>query len=107
MEAAIRFIPELKLDFAFVYIGCTDTAGHYYGWMTDGYIKQIELTDGLVGQVLDTVLPLGATVIIHADHGGHDRDHGTDMTRRHDHPLDDWRRGCQEGAYDLAPRQPA
>ena len=78
IEAAVRFIPELQLDFAFVYIGCTDSAGHYFGWMTDGYIKQIELTDGLVGQVLDTVLPMGGTVIIHADHGGHDRDHGTD-----------------------------
>jgi len=24
------------------------------------------------------VLPMGGTVIIHADHGGHDRDHGTE-----------------------------
>ncbi len=79
IEAATRYIPELQLDFAFVYIGCTDSAGHYFGWMSDGYIKQIERTDELVGQVLDTVLPLGGTVIIHADHGGHDRDHGTEM----------------------------
>jgi predicted AlkP superfamily pyrophosphatase or phosphodiesterase len=78
VDAAARYIPELKLDFAFVYIGCTDTAGHAYGWMSDGYIQQIEYSDPLVGIVLDA-LPPDATVIIHADHGGHNRDHGTEM----------------------------
>jgi len=40
-DAAARYIPEQNLDFAFVYFGCIDNAGHYYGWMTDGYMKQI------------------------------------------------------------------
>ncbi len=54
-----------------------DTAGHVYGWMSDGYLQQVADTDRLVGQLLDAVLP-DSTVIIHADHGGHDRNHGTD-----------------------------
>ena len=77
-EAAVRYIPQYNFDFTFVYYGCIDTAGHNFGWMSDGYQQQIELTDALVGKVLD-VLPPDTTVIIHADHGGHGRDHGTDM----------------------------
>lgn len=77
MEAAIRYIPEYRFDFTFVYFGVIDTAGHRFGWMSDGYMRQIESTDAYVGSVLD-VLPADATVIIHADHGGHDRSHGTD-----------------------------
>jgi len=76
-EAAVKYLPLHNLDFAFVYFGVIDIAGHVYGWMSDGYIEQVERTDEYVGMVLDAVLP-GATVIIHADHGGHDRDHGTD-----------------------------
>ena len=77
-EAFAHYMPEYKFDFSFVYFGNTDNAGHEYGWMEEGYIKQIELTDAWVGLVLDTVLPMGGTVILHADHGGHDRGHGTD-----------------------------
>ncbi len=77
-EAAVKYIPHFKLDFAFVYFGVIDIAGHVFGWMSDDYIKQIERTDEFVGMVLDAVGP-EATVIIHADHGGHDRDHGTEM----------------------------
>lgn len=76
-EAFVRHWPSAELDFAFVYFGVIDTSGHAYGWMSDEYLHQIEVTDALVGQVLDTALP-NATVIIHADHGGHDRNHGTD-----------------------------
>ncbi len=77
-EAVASYWRKADLDFTFVYFGVTDTAGHVYGWMSDGYIEQIERTDPLVGMVLDTVMP-DATVIIHADHGGHERNHGTEM----------------------------
>lgn len=76
-EAVARYIPEYAFDFTFVYFGVIDTAGHNYGWMSDGYMKQIELTDAYIGMVLDA-LPPEATVIIHADHGGHERMHGTE-----------------------------
>lgn len=77
-DAAARYIPEYNFDFSFVYLGGIDVSGHNFGWMQDGYMRQIEATDALVGQVLDS-LPAGTTVIIHADHGGHGRDHGTEM----------------------------
>ncbi len=77
-EAAARDIPRFKPDFAFVYLGTVDTAGHAYGWMSDGYLKQVETVDVDLGNVL-SALPADAHIVLQADHGGHDRGHGTDM----------------------------
>lgn len=77
-DAAVRYLPEYGFDFAFVYLGSIDIAGHKFGWMSDGYLRQIERTDVEVGKVLDALAPDTVT-LIHADHGGHDRDHGTEM----------------------------
>jgi predicted AlkP superfamily pyrophosphatase or phosphodiesterase len=75
---AARMIPAHKPDFAFIYLGTVDTWGHAYGWMSDEYLKQIAHVDVQLGVVLNA-LPADAAVIIQADHGGHDRGHGTDM----------------------------
>jgi predicted AlkP superfamily pyrophosphatase or phosphodiesterase len=77
-EAAARDIPRFKPDFAFVYLGTVDTSGHAYGWMSDGYLRQVETVDGNLGEVL-AALPADAHIVLQADHGGHDRGHGTDM----------------------------
>lgn len=77
VEAALRYLPEHRFDFSFIYFGLIDTIGHGWGWMSDEYMHQVEMTDAYLGMVFDT-LPPDTTVIIHADHGGHDRAHGTD-----------------------------
>lgn len=64
-------------DFWFVYFASIDMAGHMFGWMSDGYLKQVAEVDKLAGQVLE-IIPDSSTVIIQADHGGHERTHGTD-----------------------------
>ncbi len=69
-------------NFAFVYFDGTDSTGHRHGWMSPEYLAAIGHADGCIGQVLPA---LGdATVIVTADHGGHDKTHGTpsdeDMT---------------------------
>lgn len=76
-DEAARFIPTHAPDFAFVYLGTVDTSGHAYGWMSDKYLRQIERVDAQLGKVL-AALPANANLILQADHGGHDRDHGTD-----------------------------
>ena len=76
-DAAIRHIAEERPDFAFVYLGTVDTAGHYYGWMSEGYLAQAARADGNLGRLL-AALPATAHVLVHADHGGHERNHGTD-----------------------------
>jgi predicted AlkP superfamily pyrophosphatase or phosphodiesterase len=67
-----------KYDFAFVYFGNVDSAGHIHTWMSDGYLNQISITDKALGTVLDA-LPADSTVLLQSDHGGHDRTHGTTM----------------------------
>ena len=77
-EKAIEHIGLDEVDFLFVYWGTVDTAGHAYGWMSEGYLQQATFVDGLVGQVIEVVND-NTTVIIQSDHGGHDRSHGTEM----------------------------
>jgi len=75
---AASYIPSQKPDFAFVYIGTVDTTGHDHGWMSDRYLKQLERVDALLKGLFDA-LPSNYATIVHSDHGGHDRNHGTDM----------------------------
>lgn len=74
---AARYLQTDNPDFAFVYFGTVDTAGHHYGWMTEGYLNQITIVDQALGMLL-AALPAQATVVLQSDHGGHDRTHGTD-----------------------------
>jgi predicted AlkP superfamily pyrophosphatase or phosphodiesterase len=80
---AARVLISQSFDFAFVYLGTTDTAGHAYGWMSDGYLAQVAAVDAVVARLL-AELPLDTHVLLQSDHGGHDRTHGTpapeDMT---------------------------
>lgn len=74
---AVRVVTQQRYDFVFVYYGSVDTAGHAYGWMEPGYLAQVKHVDTLVGALLHA-MPADANIIIQADHGGHDRNHGTD-----------------------------
>ncbi len=76
-EAVARFFEQSDADFAFVYLGSIDIAGHLHGWMSDAYLRQIETVDEALGGVLDG-LGTDATIVLTSDHGGHDHVHGTD-----------------------------
>lgn len=65
-----------EVDFAFVYLGFVDMAGHDKGWMSDHYLRAIESADRCIGCVLGACP--NATVLVQSDHGGHERTHGTD-----------------------------
>ncbi len=75
---AARALSTGAFDFAFVYLGTVDVAGHAFGWMSERYLEQVARVDPALGIVLDA-LPSGATVLLQSDHGGHERDHGTDL----------------------------
>ncbi len=78
VDAFLTYMDEYAPDFAFVYLGTVDEVGHRYGWMSEGYLKQLAYVDGAVGRLLDG-LPNDATILFQSDHGGHDRSHGTEM----------------------------
>jgi predicted AlkP superfamily pyrophosphatase or phosphodiesterase len=75
---AMRSLPVDRPDFAFIYLGTVDVAGHAFGWMSPRYLDQAAYVDQAVGTLL-AVLPADTHVLVHADHGGHERSHGTDV----------------------------
>jgi len=72
------YVPKYRPDFAFLYFGLTDAAGHNYGWMSERYLSAMKESWEKVERAL-AALPEDYTVIITADHGGHDRGHGADI----------------------------
>ena len=78
LEEALRFLSRPQTGFIFVYFGSVDTAGEEHGWMTERYLAQVEIVDNLLGRLL-AALPADAAILVQADHGGHDYDHGTDL----------------------------
>ncbi len=75
---AIEYIKEEEPDFLFYYTGHTDEQGHVYGWMSDEYLEAVDLAIDNTRKLIEA-LPKDYSVIITADHGGHERIHGTKM----------------------------
>jgi arylsulfatase A-like enzyme len=71
-------MPELL----FIHLPDVDTAGHALGWMSPGQLLAVNLTDGLVGEIvaaLDAQEYLSQTfLVITSDHGGIGFQHGVD-----------------------------
>ena len=78
LKTVCEYIPEEKPDFMFFYIGVPDEEGHRKGWMTEEYLKAVYTAWDAIEKVL-SILPEEYSVIITADHGGHERSHGTEM----------------------------
>lgn len=76
---AVELIEAKKPDFVFLYQVDTDEkGGHDHGWMTDEYLDRIRIAIENALRVVEKFED-EYTIIITADHGGHDRMHGTDM----------------------------
>lgn len=79
---AVQYIRHRRPNLVFVHIGDTDYAGHGTGWMSYFYGLAARRADAAVEHLIeaaDDAYGVGKyTVIITSDHGGHDRDHGSD-----------------------------
>lgn len=86
--AAAKYIVGHKPNLCFVHFADPDGAGHQYGWGSPQQKKAFADTDAALRTLRDAVDKAGiagrSTFIITADHGGHDKTHGTtspeDMT---------------------------
>lgn len=81
---AISYLKEEQPDFLFLYLGDTDeTGGHSHGWMSPEYMECLRKAWDCIQRVCEN-LPEEYILMVTADHGGHDRTHGTrlpeDMT---------------------------
>lgn len=77
-ENAIAYIKENEPDFAFIYLGWVDIAGHDYGWMGEEYVRAVRDSWKNIERIM-AELSEDYAVIVTADHGGHDRSHGSRM----------------------------
>lgn len=78
-DAALDYIAREKPDFLFLYLGETDErGGHDAGWMSKTYL---EVVDNALAQARRVFAEAGDEydIFLTADHGGHDRGHGTDL----------------------------
>ena len=78
-DAAIRLIDEKKPDFVYLYqVDSDEKGGHDNGWMSEEYLRRLRIAIENARRVVEKFGD-EYTVIITADHGGHDRMHGTRM----------------------------
>ena len=77
-EKAIETIDRHHPDFVMLYMVETDEkGGHDSGWMTETYLRHVRIAFENAKRIIDRYGD-EYSVIITADHGGHDRSHGTD-----------------------------
>ena len=94
---ALNMIAENDVpDFTFFYQCWADEAGHKYNWMSKEYLQAVE---GCLDNVekLFNALDEDVTFIVTADHGGHDRSHGTECSEDMTIPLFIRRKGIAPG----------
>lgn len=81
-ELALKRIREDQPDFIFLYQVETDEkGGHDNGWMSEAYLQYINVAVENVKRVYEAACESyeDYTIVVTADHGGHDRLHGTRM----------------------------
>jgi arylsulfatase A-like enzyme len=98
---AETYIAAARPNLTFVHLADPDRAGHGSGWMSAAYGRAVGVADAAVGRLLsaaDEAFGRGNyTVIVTADHGGHDFDHGSADPRDVTIPWIAWGRGVQAG----------
>ena len=78
-DSAISCMEKYEPDFVFLYMAETDDkGGHDNGWMSKKYLECISLAIDNVKRVYERFGDK-YTIIVTADHGGHDRTHGTEL----------------------------
>ena len=78
-DMALARMEKSKPDFVFLYMVETDEkGGHDHGWMTPEYLSVV---DAAIDNVRRVYEKFGDeyTIVVTADHGGHDRGHGSNL----------------------------
>jgi predicted AlkP superfamily pyrophosphatase or phosphodiesterase len=90
----------------FVHLSDPDRAGHSSGWMSEAYGRAVRATDDALGVLMraaDKAYGSGNySIIVTADHGGHEYGHGTADPRDMTIPWIAWGRGVKSGELSAA-----
>jgi arylsulfatase A-like enzyme len=93
-----------KPNVLFVHLSDPDSAGHGSGWMSDAYGRAVRDADAALGNLLESADKAygkgNYSVIVTADHGGHQYGHGTADPQDVTIPWIAWGRGVHAGELD-------
>lgn len=103
-----RYLASAKPNVLFVHLADADVAGHRDGWMSDGYKRGVLAADAGVARLITAAERAfgrgNFTLIVTADHGGHDGNHGSDDPRDVTIPWIAWGRGVKASEIVTAVR---
>jgi predicted AlkP superfamily pyrophosphatase or phosphodiesterase len=95
------YLRDARPNLLFVHLADPDRAGHADGWMSPSYARAVARADAAVARILkvaESSFGVGRfSLIVTADHGGHDFDHGSDDPRDVTIPWIAWGRGVRSG----------
>lgn len=77
-DQAVFVARKRNFDLMFIHFPNPDITGHQHGWMSEPYLTRVGQVDVLFGRLLEA-LPPDTTMIVTADHGGHEFGHGQDL----------------------------
>jgi hypothetical protein len=103
VDQALPTLREAKQGLLFLHFADADSAGHRTGWMTADYLKAAHRADQCLGRVIDTIEESvqrdRILLLVTADHGGHNRSHGTRLDVDQRIPWFAWGAGVRRGRF--------
>jgi len=104
---AADYITQKKPDLCFIHFADSDGAGHAYGWGSPEQVQSFADEDDALKVVMDGIRKAGiektSLVILTADHGGHDKTHGSAAPEDMVIPWIAWGAGVKKGFTLSAP----
>ncbi len=101
MTDVAEYLQQARPNVLFVHLTDPDAAGHRAGWMTAAYGRAVLSADRALDRLMtDAGRAYGVgqfSVIVTADHGGHDSNHGSDDPRDVTIPWIAWGQGVKPG----------
>ncbi len=106
-EVAAAYIKDAKPNLCFIHFADSDNMGHRYGWGSPEQIQSFADEDAGLKILNDAIEAAGiadsSVIIVSADHGGHDRTHGSDSPEDMTIPWIAWGSAVKSGTTIDAP----
>jgi predicted AlkP superfamily pyrophosphatase or phosphodiesterase len=96
-----HYLESARPNLLFVHLTDPDAGGHRSGWMTEEYGRAVVAADRAMARLISAAEQAFGkgdfTLIVTADHGGHDNSHGSDDPRDVTIPWIAWGKGVKPG----------
>jgi len=100
-QVVATYITQKKPNLCFIHFADSDSAGHKYGWGSLEQIASFADEDAGLKTINDAIVAAGiadtSVVIVSADHGGHDKTHGSNSPEDMTIPWIAWGKGVKAG----------